>query len=267
MPGLQLAYHQGDQSADAECRPHPDLVTAKPVFALALVEYHLQHPESQRQKANTPQIYSAGLVFADVMRVTHKGANHQHRKYAHRQVEIEDPAPGVVVGDIAAERGAENGREDDAEPKRRHRRAVPLGRKGLQQDSLGQRLQSATRETLQNAEEDEPIQAGSHPAEQRGQRETGDAGQKNSTAAEAVRQPARHWQDDGIRHQIGSDNPGSSSTVAPMFPAMWGMETFTTVVSRISMNVPNMTAMVTIQGFTCAGTLSGISDVTEKILG
>src|SRR5271166_2280780 len=122
MPGLQLAYHQGDQSADAECRPHPDLITAKPVFALALVEYHLQHAESQRQKANTPQIYAAGLVLADVMRVTHEGANHQQGQHTYRKVEVEDPAPGVVVGDEAAERRTENGREDDAEAERCHRR-------------------------------------------------------------------------------------------------------------------------------------------------
>jgi hypothetical protein len=38
--------------------------------------------------------------------------------------------------------------------------------------------------------------------------------------------------------------------VAPGLPAMWGSETFTTMVSRISMNVAGMTA-VTIHGFRC----------------
>jgi hypothetical protein len=37
------------------------------------------------------------------------------------------------------------------------------------------------------------------------------------------------------------------------------METFTTVVSRISMNVPSMTAMVTIQGLMGFGALSDIA--------
>ncbi len=41
-----------------------------------------------------------------------------------------------------------------------------------------------------------------------------------------------------------------SSYVAPMLPAMCGMDTLTTVVSSTSMNVASMTAMVTIQGFT-----------------
>ena len=43
-----------------------------------------------------------------------------------------------------------------------------------------------------------------------------------------------------------------------MFPAMCGMETLTTVVSRISMNVASMTAMVTIQGLMDFGAFSGI---------
>src|SRR5664279_4683733 len=53
------------------------------------------------------------------------------------------------------------------------------------------------------------------------------------------------------RYEVTTHVP--SSTVAPRFPAKWGMETLTTVVSRISMNVASITAMVTIQGFTGAG--------------
>src|SRR5262249_58609111 len=41
-----------------------------------------------------------------------------------------------------------------------------------------------------------------------------------------------------------------SSMVAERLPAMWGSDTFTTVVSRISMNVANMTATATIHGLT-----------------
>ena len=58
------------------------------------------------------------------------------------------------------------------------------------------------------------------------------------------------------RYEVTTHVP--SSTVAPMLPAMCGMETLTTVVSRISMNVASMTAMVTIQGLTGLGALSGI---------
>src|ERR1022692_3117987 len=53
------------------------------------------------------------------------------------------------------------------------------------------------------------------------------------------------------RYEVTTHVP--SSTVAPRFPATWGMETLTTVVSRISMKVASITAMVTIQGFTGDG--------------
>jgi hypothetical protein len=43
----------------------------------------------------------------------------------------------------------------------------------------------------------------------------------------------------------------ASSVVAARLLAMWGRETFTTVVSNTSMKVANMTAMATIQGLTC----------------
>jgi hypothetical protein len=42
----------------------------------------------------------------------------------------------------------------------------------------------------------------------------------------------------------------ASSTEADMLPAICGSDTFTTVVSSTSMNVPNMTEMATIHGFT-----------------
>ena len=43
----------------------------------------------------------------------------------------------------------------------------------------------------------------------------------------------------------------ASSTLAERLPAICGSETLTTVVSRTSMKVPNITAMATIQGLTC----------------
>src|SRR5262249_24783867 len=42
----------------------------------------------------------------------------------------------------------------------------------------------------------------------------------------------------------------ASSAVTERLPAMWGRETLTTVVSRTSIKVPNMTATAIIQGFT-----------------
>ncbi len=52
-----------------------------------------------------------------------------------------------------------------------------------------------------------------------------------------------------------------------MFPAMCGMDTLTTVVSRTSMKVASMTAMVTIQGLTWLGRVSGIETFFHSRIG
>ena len=82
-----------------------------------------------------------------------------------------------------------------------------LRRKGLQQNRLRQRLQASAGESLQHAEEDERVEAGRHAAQQRGQGESGDADHQHAASAEAVRQPARHGQNDGVRHQVRRDHP------------------------------------------------------------
>src|SRR5438128_2452442 len=43
----------------------------------------------------------------------------------------------------------------------------------------------------------------------------------------------------------------ASSAVTDRLPAIWGSDTFTTVVSSTSMNVANITEIAMIQGFTC----------------
>src|SRR5271166_2179240 len=113
MTGHQLAYHHGDQSEDAKRRPHANLSAAEPVLGLALVEHNLQHAKPESEKADPPKINATGLMLADVGRVMHEGADHHDRDSAHRQVEIEDPAPAVVVGNPAAEGRPKNGCEND----------------------------------------------------------------------------------------------------------------------------------------------------------
>ncbi len=209
MLRLQLAYHQGHQPEDAKRSPPADLSTAEPVFALSGVEHDLQHAEAQRQETDPPEIHATSLVLADVVRVMDEGANHHYRDGPDRKIEIENPAPGVVVGDPAAQRGTEDRRENDAQAECGHRRAVPLRRESLQQDGLGKRLQSAAGQALQNAEKDEPLQACGHSAQQGSEGKARDAGHQDAPTPEAVRQPARHRQDDGVRHQIRGDNPSA----------------------------------------------------------
>ena len=51
-----------------------------------------------------------------------------------------------------------------------------------------------------------------------------------------------------------------------MFPARWGMETLTTVVSRISMNVASMTAVVTIHGLMERRGSTGFMTASQRVI-
>src|SRR3546814_11100423 len=60
-------------------------------------------------------------------------------KHAHGQVDVEHPAPREIIGQPAAERGADDRPEDRAHAPDRHRRAVAFGRIDVEQDRLAHR--------------------------------------------------------------------------------------------------------------------------------
>jgi len=87
--------HQG-QRCNGHKPPHPH--RAEPVRLLALVEDHLEGREPDGQKAK-PDIVDSRIALApDIGRILDKVVNHQQRQNADRQVDIEDPAPRIVVG-------------------------------------------------------------------------------------------------------------------------------------------------------------------------
>ena len=81
---------------------------------------------------------------------------------AHRQIDVEDPAPTVVIGQPAAEHRTEHGRDHDAESPESHRLAAILWREGFEHHRLRKRLQRAAGRALNHAEEDQHA-AGSAP--------------------------------------------------------------------------------------------------------
>ena len=81
------------------------------------------------------------------------------RDDADRDVEEEDPAPGVVVDDPAADGGAEHGRDDDGHAVNREGHAALLRREGVGEDGLLAGLEAAAGRALQDAEEDQHAEA------------------------------------------------------------------------------------------------------------
>ena len=209
MCGGELANDKSNESEYAEEGENANLRAGEPVVPLAGVEDDLQRAETEGEESDTPEVNAAGAVLADVGRVMDKRAHHDHRDHADWQVEVEDPAPGVVVGDPSAERRAEDGRQDDTESEGSHRGAVLLGWKGFEEDGLGEGLEASAGKTLQDAKEDERLETGRHAAQNRRDGEAGDTGEKHVAAAETVGQPSGHREDDCVGHQVGGHNPGA----------------------------------------------------------
>ena len=88
------------------------------------------------------------FALADVGRVFDEARNHEDGEDADRDVDVEGPAPGYVIGEPAAERGAEDGRDDDAEGEDRHGDAAFLRRENFRAGWLGRAAGARRRRRL-----------------------------------------------------------------------------------------------------------------------
>ena len=123
-------------------------------------------------------------------------------------VDEEDPAPVVVVGDPAAEDGADGGRGDDGDGVEREGRGSFGGREGVDEDGLLDGSEAAAADALQDAGEKHDVERGSDAAEERCDGEEGDAGHVVVLAAEDAGEPGGHGQDDGVGDEVGGEDPG-----------------------------------------------------------
>jgi len=95
--------HAHDEEIETQCRKHAfdhDLGRAEPVLELAAVQHHLQGADADAQCAEAEEIETAAppaLAFLD------RSENTDKRKDADRNVDIEHPAPGIILGQPAAE--------------------------------------------------------------------------------------------------------------------------------------------------------------------
>ena len=125
-----------------------------------------------------------------------------------RNVDQEDPAPSVVVGDPAAQRRPHHGREHHAHAVHRHRHALLFARKSFAQDGLRNRLQRAAAQALQHAAQDQDGKAGRQAAHRGAGGEQQHAAHVKSLAAEQRGEPSAERQHDRVGDQVGSQHPG-----------------------------------------------------------
>ena len=96
----------------------------------------------------------------EVLGVSENDAGEESAADADGDVDVEDPAPGVVVGDPAAEGGAEDGRAHDGDGVDGHGHAALVAGKEVGQNRLHGGLEATASEALQDSEDDEQAERG-----------------------------------------------------------------------------------------------------------
>ena len=187
-----------------------DEAGGEPVVFLTFVEHHLEGGDEDDEEAEAP-VVDAFLLFADVgevRRVFDEALGEVEGEDADGDVEEEEPAPGEVVGNPAAEGGAERGGEDDGHAIDGEGHGALFRGEGVGEDGLLRGLEAAAGEALNDAEEDERAEGGGEAAEERGEGEEEDAGHVEALAPNAVGDPAGDGEDDGVGDEIAGEDPG-----------------------------------------------------------
>ena len=103
----QLPDHEHGKGHDSDHRKGDDFIGGKPVQLLALVQHQLQcrHPEHKQGQAYGVDRQLARGRFA----VAVDAPGHEGREQAHGHVDVEDPGPGNIVRDPAAQQRPDHG--------------------------------------------------------------------------------------------------------------------------------------------------------------
>ncbi len=154
------------------------------------------------------QLEEARTVGLDPRGVLNEAGDEEEGEDADGDVDEEDPAPGEVVGDPAAEGGANGGRQDRDETVKGEGLAALLRFERVRHDGLGHGLHAAAARSLNDAEKQQHGQRGSRAAEKAGDGKYRDAKDEEIAPAEDGGRPCAHGQHDGVGHQVAGQHPG-----------------------------------------------------------
>ena len=208
---LSFAQHERHQRDAADDREAGDERRLEPVVFLALVEHDFERAETDRDQREAQEVDRTRSLarVAQVRRIRDHARREQQRHDADRDVDEEDPAPRVVVGDEAAQRWSDRRRQHHRHAVDRERHPALRGRKRVGHDRLLAGRKAAARRPLQHAEEDQQRQRRCQAAQQRAGGEPGDAGHVEPLAADAAREPSADRQHDRVRDQVRRQDPGA----------------------------------------------------------
>ena len=107
-----------------------------------------------------------------ILRVAKHGVAPGKRQKTDRHVDQKDPSPVVRVRYPAAEGRTDDRRDQRRQAEQRHRHALLFPREGVQQHPLAAGLQTAARQTLDDAEQDQLTETAGHSAQRGAEGET-----------------------------------------------------------------------------------------------
>ncbi len=127
---------------------------------------------------------------------------------AEGHVDVEAPAPGEVVREVAAEQWSGHGGEAERGADQAQVAAAPPGRHDVRDDRLDTDHKAARTDALEGAEGDQLVH-GLRPARERGAGDEDDDRElEDALAAQQVAELAVDRQSDGGGEQVGGDRPG-----------------------------------------------------------
>src|SRR6516165_3041161 len=95
MNDKEVEAEPGDRRRD------PDLGRAEPILELAAIEHQLQGANRQTQRGEAEEVE---WLAVGAPRLADKDQDAERRSRPHRQVDVEQPAPVVIIGQPSAER-------------------------------------------------------------------------------------------------------------------------------------------------------------------
>jgi len=247
VTAAKFADDEADEGSDGKEDGAADPEGTEPVRLLAFVEDELEGAEPKGHEGESEVVDGAGEFASDVRRVFDEGGGKEKGEDADGEVDVEDPAPGVAVGDPTTEGGADDGRDDDADAVDGHGGTVFAGRKAFEEDGLGEGLHASATDALENAGEDEHRHVDGESAEEGSRGEEDDGKQKQALASDAKRDPAGGREHDGVGDEVAGENPGSLVGGGGEVAGDVGRATLATEESRTTMKVAVMTERAIIQ--------------------
>src|ERR1700730_15047385 len=182
---------------------------SEPVIFLSLVEHDLQraHTYGQQRKSDEVEARESGLQAGYVRGIFDKLRNQHEGHNPQWNVDVENPAPRVIVCDPASERWTDSRCADGCNSIQREGQSALLGSKAITQNGLRHRLQASSDRSLHDSKEKQEAKTGCDPTEKRTDCKKRNADQKEALPSERCHQPSTQWQNDRIGNQIAGQHP------------------------------------------------------------